>query len=60
LVVKGDLSGEGNVNTHDRDAFYKRLFGTQMLDELHEEAADRNDDGVADTLDLLLMEKQLV
>lgn len=59
LLVYGDLTGEGNVNTLDLRALYKQLLEQQSLSEPFLWAADLNRDGELNTLDLLAMDKFL-
>ena len=57
FIVKGDVTGEGNANSRDVDCMYNHILGKSSLSEINAKAADINDDGVVDTLDLLLLSK---
>ncbi len=57
FIVKGDVTGEGNANSRDVDCMYNHILGKSSLSEINSKAADINDDGVVDTLDLLLLSK---
>lgn len=56
-LVKGELTGEGNINSKDVDAAFDILLGKEASDELFLSAADINDDNVINTTDLLLLSK---
>ncbi len=57
FIVKGDVTGEGNANSRDVDCMYNHILGKSSLSEINAKAADINNDGVVDTLDLLLLSK---
>ena len=57
FIVKGDVTGEGNANSRDVDCMYNHILGKFSLSKINAKAADINDDGVVDTLDLLLLSK---
>lgn len=60
IVVDGDLTGEGNVNSSDTDALVKHLLGkSSITDKLFLLASDLNNDGTINTLDLLALSKML-
>ncbi len=59
FIVKGDITGEGNANSRDVDCMYNHIFGKSSLSEINSKAADINNDGVVDTLDLLLLSKMV-
>lgn len=57
IVVKGDVTGSGNVSSIDMREIYKHIFKNKLLEGFYLEAADINDDGKVDTLDLLAVHK---
>lgn len=59
FIVKGDVTGEGNANSRDVDCMYNHILGKSSLSEINAKAADMNNDGVVDTLDLLLLSKMV-
>lgn len=59
LLVYGDLTGEGNVNTLDFRALYQHLLEQKILSKPFSFAADLNRDGQINTLDLLAADKFL-
>lgn len=58
LIVSGDLTGEGNVNSNDKRAAMSELLGENKLTFPFYLACDMNGDGIFDTLDLLKIAKQ--
>ena len=58
LIVSGDLTGEGNVNSNDKRAAMSELLGESKLAFPFYLACDMNGDGAFDTLDLLKIAKQ--
>lgn len=59
LIVYGDLTGEGNINSRDKTLLYNYLLGKAELKGAYLIAADINRDGVIDTKDLLFLEKNI-
>ena len=59
IVVFGDLTGEGNINSRDVNVLYKYLFNEIELENEYLIAADINQDGVVNTLDLLLLTRMI-
>ena len=59
ILVRGDCTGEGNVNTLDYRALQYHLLGTKPLDGLMLLACDVNRDNKVSTLDLLCIDKYL-
>lgn len=55
LSVKGDITGEGNCNTRDRDTLADYILGTVTFDGVYTYSADMNSDGRIDTIDLVLI-----
>ena len=53
VVIFGELTGEGNINSRDINSIYNHLLGKTSLEDYFLMAADTNHDGVVDTLDLL-------
>lgn len=59
LVVQGDLTGSGTLTSRDISTFTNYLLGKTNLDGLYLQAANINEDGEADAIDLFLMYKML-
>ena len=55
VIVMGDLTGEGNINSRDLNALMKHLTGEVSLNNTSSKAADVNYDGVINTKDLLIL-----
>lgn len=55
VVVMGDLTGEGNVNSRDLKALMKHLTGEVRLTDTAEKSADLNFDNTINTKDLLTL-----
>lgn len=53
LVVPGDITGEGNVNSNDKRLAMKILIGESKISFPFDLGLDANGDGVFDTRDLL-------
>ncbi|MCQ4021577.1 MULTISPECIES: dockerin type I domain-containing protein [unclassified Ruminococcus] len=58
LIVSGDLTGEGNVNSLDVRSYMRCLCGKAQLDFPFKAALDINGDSECDVLDLLVAAKQ--
>lgn len=58
LIVPGDLTGEGNINSLDVKKYMQWLCGKAELDFPFFDAADINGDGLCDVLDLLIAAKK--
>ncbi len=58
IVIMGDLTGEGNLNSKDILSLSKHLTGESMLDEFKLLAADINCDGVVDIQDLYIYQRE--
>ena len=54
VVVKGDLNGNGVINSADEQLLFRHLAEETPLTEYFYTAADLNEDGSVNTLDLLL------
>lgn len=59
LIVQGDITGTGNLSSRDITAFVNYLLGKTSLDETFLQAANINDDGEPDVIDLFLMCKSM-
>lgn len=55
LSIKGDITGEGNCNTRDRDTLADYILGTVTFNGVYTYSADMNNDGKIDTIDLILI-----
>lgn len=59
IVIYGDLTGEGNINSRDTNALLNYLLGKTSLSGPYLLAADINHDNEVNTLDLLLLERYI-
>ena len=57
IIVFGDLTGEGNVNSRDLKALMEHLSGKAPLIGIYFTAADLDKDGSLTTMDLLALSK---
>ncbi len=57
LIVTGDITGTGTLNSRDISAFENYLLGKTELNEESLQAANINGDGDQDVIDLFLMSK---
>ncbi len=57
VVLTGDVTGEGNINSKDINNFCDALVGNRTFSSAQSFAADVNKDGQIDLLDLLCDEK---
>lgn len=57
IIVTGDVTGEGNINSRDLTTVKNHLLCGSPLDETALLAADINRDGVVNTLDLFLLRR---
>ncbi|MCR5635939.1 MAG: dockerin type I repeat-containing protein [Clostridiales bacterium] len=57
VVLTGDITGEGNINSKDINNFCDALVGNRVFSSAQSFAADVNKDGQIDLLDLLCDEK---
>lgn len=58
LIVPGDITGEGNINSRDVRLYMEVLCSVQQLQGAYLQASDINGDGICDTLDLLIAARQ--
>ena len=59
FVVAGDLTGEGNSNSRDISLLTNYLLGEENLAGVYLKAADLNNDGEVNALDLLILNKKI-
>ncbi len=57
IIVTGDLTGEGNVNTKDLKTLMKHLTGELILSKTALKASDVNSDNFVNTKDLLALSR---
>lgn len=57
ISVKGDLTGEGNVNSLDLNVVFNHLLGIADLSSVQIISGDLNDDGVITNKDLVLIKR---
>ena len=57
FIVKGDVTGEGNVNSRDENAMFSHLLNTQKLKGIYKLAADLNFDKKLTNADLVLISR---
>ncbi len=57
VVIYGELTGEGNINSRDLKAILNHLSGKEALEGFFTAAADINRDGKINTKDALLLAK---
>lgn len=60
IVVRGDVSGDGKVNTLDLLNVQKSLLGLKSLSGVYSTAGDVSGDGKVNTLDLLNIQKSIL
>ncbi len=59
-IVKGDTSGDGEVNALDLLQVQKKLLGTYTLNDVYDTAGDTSGDGEVNALDLLQIQKKIL
>ncbi len=57
VVIFGELTGEGNINSRDLTAIEDHLIGVAILDGPYLKAADLNHDGTADLKDAVALNR---
>lgn len=57
IVILGELTGEGNINSRDLKLMMKFITGEESPDNFQALSADMNGDGAIDTKDLLALSK---
>ena len=60
VLLRGDVSGDGAMNSLDLLKIQKQILGVAALDALTLKAADVNRDGVVNALDLLRTQKAIL
>lgn len=60
VSIKGDPSGDGNIDIKDLLKVQKNILGYDMLAGSYLKAADTNNDGVVDIKDLLKIQKHIL
>ncbi len=60
VVVRGDVSGDGVINSLDLLKIQKQILGVSALNEQALLAADANNDGAVNALDLLRTQKHIL
>jgi len=55
LMVKGDVTGEGEVDGKDSGKIIYHRIGREMLEGIYEKAADVNKDGEIDGIDSTIL-----
>ena len=59
IVIYGDVTGEGNINSRDITALFNHLLGKESLIGSYLIASDVNHDNIVDNADLLLIERYI-
>lgn len=57
FIVKGDVTGDGNVNSRDENAMFNHLLGESKLTGIKKLAGDINRDNKISNADLVLLSK---
>ena len=60
VVIKGDVSGDGRLDSLDLLKIQKHILGVSALSDVARSAADVSGDGIIDSLDLLKLQKHLL
>ena len=60
VVIKGDINGDGNINSADLLKIRQYLVGTVNLSDSFKDSADVNRDGKLNSADLLIIRQQLL
>ncbi len=59
IIIRGDLTGEGNIKSNDKNSLYGYLLGSDSLTNTELLAADVTNNGTVDVKDLLALTKYL-
>lgn len=59
IIMPGDLTGEGNSNSRDLKLLSDYILGKGNLEGAYLKAADLNNDGEVNTIDLLILSKMI-
>ncbi len=59
IIIYGELSGEGNINSVDKKAMANNLLGKKHLDEIYTKAADINGDSKLNLKDYVALDSYL-
>ena len=57
IIVRGDMTGEGEINNNDLKAFVNCFMGDITVSSAAKVSGDMNDDGIIDVLDIGLLHK---
>ena len=57
IIVKGDITGTGQINNNDIDIMFNCLFGIDKVGGVYKTAADMNGDGKLSNVDLVMQER---
>lgn len=60
VIIKGDTSGDGEVNALDLLQVQKHILGTNKLSGVYQKAGDPSGDGEINALDLLQVQKHIL
>ena len=60
IVIKGDPTGDGNINIQDLLRVQKYILGYTDLNGSYLKAGDTNQDGIVDIVDLLRAQKHIL
>ncbi|MBE6148384.1 MAG: hypothetical protein E7167_02690 [Firmicutes bacterium] len=60
IVIKGDPTGDGNINIQDLLRVQKYILGYADLNGSYLKAGDTNQDGIVDIVDLLRLQKHIL
>ena len=60
IMIKGDTSGDGKINTLDLLQVQKFIIGEKELTDVYKTVGDTSGDGTVNTLDLLQIQKSIL
>ncbi len=60
VIIKGDTSGDGEVNALDLLQVQKHILGTNKLSGVYQKAGEPSGDGEINALDLLQVQKHIL